>query len=66
MRWKGKEIAILAEDHYEDPELWAILWQAILARHEQQAGASGGPAPHRPNPERPTATGPATAGSHPA
>jgi hypothetical protein len=24
------KIAILAKDHYEDPELWRILWRALL------------------------------------
>lgn len=64
MRWNGKEIATLAEDDYEAPELWAILWQAILARDDQQGAQSDRPVLH--GPARVADTNPAVIRSHAA
>lgn len=40
MQWKGRGIAILDDDHYDDPELWEILWRAILASDDYQHARS--------------------------
>jgi hypothetical protein len=46
MQRKGKGIAILAEDHCEDPELWEIFWRAVLAPDDQQNAQSCRTIPH--------------------
>jgi hypothetical protein len=46
MQWKGKAIAILSEDYCEDPELWEILWRAILASDDAQHAPFLGPVAH--------------------
>ena len=47
MQWKGNDIAILAQDGYEAPELWEILWRAILAGDDRPDAACCLPSPHR-------------------
>jgi hypothetical protein len=56
MQSNGGGVAILAEDHYEDPELWRILWRALLASDDHQDSESAGPAPRRQIPRMSTAT----------
>jgi hypothetical protein len=45
MQRNGGGIAILADDHYEDPELWRILWLALLAGDDGEATGSAGSVP---------------------
>jgi hypothetical protein len=35
-------IAILTDDHYDDPLLWEILWRALLAGDDHQDHESAG------------------------
>ena len=42
MQRNVSRIAILADDHYDDPLLWEILWRALLAGDDQQEHESAG------------------------
>ena len=44
---QGKGIAILTQDHCEDPELWEILWRAVLAPEDQPGAKSCRPGLYR-------------------